>query len=44
MAKAKRTGKVFVDWSQNADFKTTVSVYSLRALAQPTVSTPLTWD
>ena len=44
MAKAKRTGKVFVDWSQNADFKTTVSVYSLRALAQPTVSTPLSWD
>ena len=44
MAKAKRTGKVFVDWSQNADFKTTVCVYSLRARAQPTVSTPLTWD
>jgi bifunctional non-homologous end joining protein LigD len=44
MAKAKRTGKVFVDWSQNADFKTTVCVYSLRALAQPTVSTPLSWD
>jgi bifunctional non-homologous end joining protein LigD len=44
MAKAKRRGKVFVDWSQNADFKTTVCVYSLRALAQPSVSTPLTWD
>jgi bifunctional non-homologous end joining protein LigD len=35
---------VFVDWSQNADFKTTVCVYSLRARPQPTVSTPLTWD
>jgi bifunctional non-homologous end joining protein LigD len=44
MSKAKRTGKVFVDWSQNADFKTTVCVYSLRALARPTVSTPLAWD
>jgi bifunctional non-homologous end joining protein LigD len=44
MSKAKRGGKVFVDWSQNADFKTTVCVYSLRALARPTVSTPLTWD
>jgi bifunctional non-homologous end joining protein LigD len=44
MAKVKRRGKVFVDWSQNADFKTTVCVYSLRARPQPTVSTPLTWD
>ena len=44
MAKVKRKGKVFVDWSQNADFKTTVCVYSLRARPQPTVSTPLTWD
>ena len=44
MAKVKRKGKIFVDWSQNADFKTTVCVYSLRALAQPSVSTPLTWD
>src|SRR5205085_11899357 len=31
MAKSKRKGKVFIDWSQNSDFKTTVSVYSLRA-------------
>jgi bifunctional non-homologous end joining protein LigD len=44
MAKAKRTGKVFVDWSQNDRHKTTVNVYSLRALERPTVSTPLTWD
>jgi bifunctional non-homologous end joining protein LigD len=44
MAKAKRTGKVFVDWSQNDRHKTTVNVYSLRAMEQPTVSTPLTWD
>jgi bifunctional non-homologous end joining protein LigD len=44
MAKTLRKGRVFVDWSQNARHKTTVCVYSLRALAQPTVSTPLTWD
>ena len=37
-------GKVFVDWSQNDRHKTTVNVYSLRAMEQPTVSTPLTWD
>ena len=44
MKKSLRRGKVFVDWSQNTEFKTTVCVYSLRALPEPTVSTPLTWD
>ena len=44
MAKALRTGKVFIDWSQNSMAKTTVSTYSLRALDHPSVSTPLTWD
>jgi bifunctional non-homologous end joining protein LigD len=44
MRKADRPGKVFVDWSQNSRHKTTVAVYSLRARARPTVSTPLTWD
>ncbi len=44
MAKAKRPGKVFVDWSQNAEHKTTVGVYSLRAMPRPTVSTPITWE
>jgi bifunctional non-homologous end joining protein LigD len=44
MKKSVRGGKVFVDWSQNASFKTTVNVYSLRAMAQPTVSTPLRWE
>ncbi len=44
MSKAKRAGKVFVDWSQNDRHKTTVNVYSLRALERPTVSTPLSWD
>ena len=44
MKKTLRRGKVLVDWSQNSQHKTTVSVYSLRALAQPTVSTPLRWE
>ena len=44
MKKSVRTGKVFVDWSQNAEHKTTVGVYSLRAMPRPTVSTPLRWD
>ena len=44
MKKALRVGKVFVDWSQNDDHKTTINVYSLRAMARPTVSTPLNWN
>jgi bifunctional non-homologous end joining protein LigD len=44
MTKAKRGGRVFVDWSQNSRHKTTVCVYSLRARDRPTVSTPLRWD
>lgn len=42
--RAARAGKVLIDWSQNVASKTTVSVYSLRARPEPTVSTPLTWD
>ena len=44
MKKELRAGKVLVDWSQNDEHKTTVSVYSLRARPHPTVSTPVTWD
>jgi bifunctional non-homologous end joining protein LigD len=44
MSKAVRKGKVFVDWSQNDEHKTTICVYSLRAREGPTVSTPVTWD
>ena len=43
MEKALRPGKVLVDWSQNNPAKTTVAPYSLRARAEATVSTPLTW-
>ncbi len=44
MTKAKRPGKVFLDWSQNSGSKTTISPYSLRGRERPTVATPLTWD
>jgi bifunctional non-homologous end joining protein LigD len=44
MTKKLRTGKVFVDWSQNNRHKTTVAPYSLRAAPEPSVSAPVTWD
>ena len=42
--KARRAGRVLIDWSQNDPHKTTASVYSLRARELPTASTPLEWD
>jgi bifunctional non-homologous end joining protein LigD len=44
MNKALRTGKVFIDWSQNSRHKTTIAPYSLRARPEPTASTPVTWE
>ncbi|MEU9010434.1 non-homologous end-joining DNA ligase [Streptomyces sp. NPDC048479] len=44
MARSLRPGKVFVDHSQNAAAKTTAAPYTLRARAEPTVSTPVTWE
>jgi len=44
MRRDLRSGKVFIDWSQNSRHKTTVAVYSLRARPEPTVSAPVTWD
>jgi bifunctional non-homologous end joining protein LigD len=45
MPKRLRTKKVFIDWSQNAEYKTTVSVYSLRAKThRPFVSLPVAWN
>jgi len=44
MSKTMRKRKVFVDWSQNDEHKTTICVYSLRAREEPTVSTPVTWN
>ena len=44
MSKTLRKNKVFIDWSQNAESKTTVAVYSLRAKThRPYVSLPVDW-
>ncbi|WP_442906899.1 non-homologous end-joining DNA ligase [Kitasatospora sp. NBC_01246] len=43
MAKARRAGRVLVDWSQNNARKTTAAPYTLRARPRPTVSTPVSW-
>ena len=43
MTKARRGGKVFLDWSQNTGAKTTISPYSMRGREQPTVAAPRTW-
>ncbi len=44
MTKARRGGKVFLDWSQNTGAKTTISPYSLRGRELPTVAAPRTWQ
>ncbi len=44
MDKKARGGKVFIDWSQNNSAKTTIAPYSMRGRAEPTVSTPISWD
>lgn len=44
MAKTERSGKVFVDWSQNNPAKTTVAPYSLRGRDEPTVAAPREWS
>lgn len=44
MSKALRKKKVMIDWSQNSQSKTTVSVYAMRAKRDaPFISMPLTW-
>ena len=45
MPKAKRKGRVLVDWSQNSEHKSTVAVYSLRAKGdRPFAALPVRWD
>ena len=44
MTKAKRPGKVLLDWSQNTGSKTTICPYSLRGTDRPYVAAPRTWD
>ncbi len=43
MTKAKRPGKVFLDWSQNTAAKTTISPYSMRGGLTPYAAAPRTW-
>ncbi|MFD0361531.1 ATP-dependent DNA ligase [Nocardia sp. GCM10030253] len=43
MAKAVRTGKVFLDWSQNNPAKTTIAPYSLRGRTKPNAAAPRSW-
>ena len=43
MTKARRSGKVFLDWSQNTGAKTTISPYSMRGRELPMVAAPRTW-
>lgn len=44
MTKSRRSGKVFLDWSQNSGSKTTIAPYSLRGRDIPTVAAPRSWD
>ena len=44
MRRSLRENRVLIDWSQNHVAKTTVAVYSVRAMPEPTVSTPVTFE
>jgi bifunctional non-homologous end joining protein LigD len=45
MPKSKRAGRVFIDWSQNSEHKSTVAVHSLRArIDGPFVALPVSWE
>jgi len=44
VARAERTGRVYIDWAQNDPLRSTIAPYSLRATSRPGVSMPLRWD
>jgi bifunctional non-homologous end joining protein LigD len=43
-SRARREGRVLVDWLQNDRSRSLVAPYSLRATPWPTVSTPIGWE
>jgi len=43
-SKAKREGRIFIDWLRNARGATSVASWSLRARADAPVAMPLRWD
>ena len=44
MSKAKRKGRIFIDWLRNERGSTAVAPYSVRARANGPVATPVSWD
>ena len=43
-SKAKRAGKIYIDYLRNERGATAIASYSTRARAGATVATPITWD
>jgi len=43
MSKAKRQGRIFIDWLRNERGSTAIAPYSPRARAQATVALPVSW-
>ena len=44
MTKAKRHGKIFVDYLRNSECATAIAPYSLRARANAPVAMPIAWE
>ncbi len=44
MSKAKRKGRIFIDWLRNERGATAIAPYSPRARANASVATPVSWS